>query len=153
MRLGILFFFILLYFGTAIAEPTSWQHIPDQNDIRILSTLPAVPKTSIYEVVPTKTDTAIVWHLAKERFAEVSCEDANFLVGGHFTCEQGKRPILIRAVYANGGTGNFSIHYKKRILFIHHGSMGSPEMIINIPLIINLPFTPTDLFAWASGVK
>jgi hypothetical protein len=51
------------------AEPESWQRTPSEDQIRGLLNLPAVPKADIYEVVPTKIETALVWHLAKVPFA------------------------------------------------------------------------------------
>lgn len=134
-------------------ETTSWQRVPDEHQIRRISALATVSKTSIYEVVPTKIETALVWHLTKSTFTKLSCEDANVLAGGHFTCEQGKKPILVRAVYTNGETGNFTVHYKDSTVYIHHGSLGSPNALVNLPLIINLPFTPQEVFSWASGAK
>jgi hypothetical protein len=134
---------------SASAEGLSWQQVPDVDAISRLSTLPRVPSESIYEVVPTKIFTALAWHLEKEGLSEISCLDASFLVGGHFNCEPGKKPFLVRAVYGQGGTGNFIVSYEKTVLFVFHGSLGDPVPAVNIPLVINLTFTPTKVFAWA----
>jgi hypothetical protein len=138
-------------FMTQAAEPDSWQRSPSEDQIKNLVNLPAVPQIKIYEVAPTRVETALAWHLARVPFAVLTCKDANFLAGGHYLCDENAKPILTRAVYANGGTGNFTVRYDDRILFIHHGSLGSPGPLRNVPLIVSLPFVPTELFAWASS--
>jgi hypothetical protein len=71
--------------------------------------LPAIPKADIYEVVPTKIETALVWRLAKLPFGVLTCADADFLTGGHYNRDGSMKPVLPRAVYANGGPGKFTI--------------------------------------------
>ena len=83
-------------------EPDSWQRPPNEDQIANLINLPTVPKTKIYEVVPTKVETAVVWRLASAPFAVLTCADADFLAGGHYSCDENAKPILVRAVYANG---------------------------------------------------
>jgi len=134
-------------------EPDSWQRLPSDNQIKNLINLPAVPKIKIYEVVPTKAETALAWHLASVRFAVLTCEDADFLAGGHYSCDEKVKPILVRAVYANGGTGNFTVRYDDKTLFVHHGSLGDPGLVRNLPLIVSLPFVPVELFAWTSSAR
>jgi hypothetical protein len=135
------------------AESESWQRAPSEGQIRSLLNLPPIPKADIYEVVLTKAETALVWHLAKVPFAVLTCTDADFLAGGHYNCDGSKKPVLVRAVYANGGTGNFTIRYDGRTLYIHHGSLGNLGAAKNLPLIVNLPSTPTEVYAWVSSAK
>lgn len=134
-------------------ELGSWQRLPTDNQIRNLLDFPVVTKAKIYEVVPTKVETALAWHLTNSSFAVLTCEDADFLAGGHYKCDEHEKPILVRAVYANGGTGNFTVRYDDKTLFIHHGSLGDPGSVRNLPLIVSLPFVPVDLFAWAGSVR
>jgi len=135
-------------------EGVSWQHLPSDEQLMRLPKLPAVSKTKIYEVAPTKIETAQAWHLASASFAVLTCADADFLTGGHYSCDENNKPILVRAVYANGGTGNFTVRHDDRgILYIHHGSLGDLGPVRNLPLIVNLPFVPTGLFAWASSAR
>ena len=152
---NIVCIFLTAFFDVVnAAESSLWQHAPDASQIRDALAVQPTPKVRVYEVVPTKIETGIVWHLAKKSFAEISCTDANFLAGGHFTCEPGMKPILVRSVYTNGGTGNFTVRYKDKegVLYIHHGSMGTPGTMVNLPLVINLPSVPKEVFAWVSGV-
>ena len=135
------------------SEPDSWRRLPSDNQIRNLVNLPAVPKTRIYEVVPTKVETALAWHLASAPFAALTCEDADFLAGGHYSCDENAKPILVRAVCANGGTGNFTVRYDDKTLYVHHGSLGDPGLVRNLPLIVSLPFVPVELFAWTSSAR
>jgi hypothetical protein len=135
------------------AEFSSWQRVPSESQLRGLLNLPTVRKTEIYEVVPTKIETAIVWDLGKVSFAVLSCEAADFLVGGHYSCEDGKKPVLVRAVYANGGTGNFTVHFDSSTVYVHHGSLGDLGVVRNLPVIVSLPFIPLDVVAWASSAK
>jgi hypothetical protein len=135
-------------------ERVSWQHVPTDEQLTRLPTLPAVSKTKIYEVVPTKIETAQARHLAGAVLAVLTCADADFLTGGHYSCEENNKPILLRAVYANGGTGNFTVRYDDSgALYVHHGSLGDLESVRNLPLIVNLPFVPASLFAWASSAR
>ena len=115
--------------------------------------MPAVPKADINEVVPTKIETALVWYLAKVPLAVLTCAEADFLAGGHYNCDGSKKPVLVRAVYANGGTGNFTIRYDVKALYVHHDSLGNLGTGKNLPWVVNLPFTPTEVYAWVSSAK
>jgi hypothetical protein len=148
---------IALVMGSCIIahaeEVDSWQRAPSDGQFRSLSNLPAVPKADIYEVVPTKFETALAWHLAKVPFAVLTCTDADFLAGGHYKCDPSKKPVLVRAVFANGGTGAFEARYDAGTLYILHGSLGDPGPTKNVALIINLPFAPIEVYSWASFAK
>ena len=100
---------------------------------------------------PPRSNTALAWHLEKKPFAVLTCSDADFLTGGHYTCDANRKPVLARAVYTNGGTGAFLISYDNGVLYIIHGSLGRPGEVKNIPIIVNLPFTPVEVFAWITG--
>ena len=69
-RTGIAIFLLMApcIMGHA-AESESWQRAPSEGQIRSLLNLPAIPKADIYEVVPTKVETALVWYFAKVPFA------------------------------------------------------------------------------------
>jgi len=151
--MGTAVFLLVASVAGHAAEPESWQRTPSEDQIRGLLNLPAVPKADIYEVVPTKIETALVWHLAKVSFAVLTCADADFLAGGHYNCDGSKKPVLVRAVYGNGGTGNFMIRYDVNALYVHHGSLGNLAAGKNLPLIVNLPFTPTEVYAWVSSAR
>jgi hypothetical protein len=141
---------VLLVAG-AHAESNSWEQRPSSDKFPAIWSLPAVPSASIYEVAPTKIDTANVWHLNKSSVAEIPCDQASFLTSGHFSCETEKKPYLVRAVFVHGGTERFTIHYEGSTLFVHHGSLGrSSPPAKNLPLIVNLPFMPTQVYPWAS---
>lgn len=135
------------------AGPESWQRAPSEGQLRGLLNLPTIPKADIYEVVPTKIETALAWHLSKMPFAVLTCADADFLAGGHYNCDGSKKPILVRAVYANGGTGNFTICYDAKTLYVHHGSLENLGAAKNLPLVVNPPFTPTEVYTWVSSAK
>lgn len=154
LKRGLKFIFALFMtspiYGHA-ADTNSWQRRPATDQMQNRVNLPKVPKTDIYEVVPTKIDTALAWHLEKKPFAVLTCSDADFLTGGHYTCDANRKPVLARAVYTNGGTGAFLISYDNGVLYIIHGSLGRPGEVKNIPIIVNLPFTPVEVFAWITG--
>ena len=135
------------------AEPDSWERSPNNAHLQWLS-LPAVPAADIYEVVPTRIGTALVWHLARAPFAVLTRADADFLAGGHYNCDGGKKQILVRAVFANGGTGNFTARYDSKTLYVHHGSLGDDlGPIKNLPLIVSLRSIPMEVYAWATSIK
>ena len=80
--------------------------------------------------------------------------EADILAGGHFTCDQAsKKPVLVRAVYSNGHTGKFTVRCDSKTVYVHHGSLGDPNVVINLPLVVNLPFSPIEVFAWVSYAK
>jgi hypothetical protein len=141
------------YFVAHAAESNSWQHLPSGDQISNWLDLPAVPKTKIYEVVPTKVETAQAWYLANAPVAVLTCEDADFLAGGRYSCDENAKPILVRAVYSNGGTGNFTVRHDDKTLFVHHGSLGNLGSVKNLPLIVSLPFVPVEVFAWAGSIR
>src|SRR5262249_42653462 len=103
---------MVLLVAAAHAESNSWEQRPSPDKFPAISSLPTVPSASIYEVAPTKIDTASVWHLDKSSVAEIPCNQATFLTSGHFSCEAEKKPYLVRAVFVHGGTGRFTIHYE-----------------------------------------
>jgi hypothetical protein len=71
--------------------------VPKEDQIRGLLSLPTIPKADIYEVVPTKIETA---RLAKLPFGVLTRANADFLTGGHYNCDGGMKPVLVWAVYA-----------------------------------------------------
>src|SRR5262245_5415482 len=141
-------------FVARATEPNSWQRLPSDDQIGNLVNLPAVPKTKIYEVVPTKVETALAWHLASAPLAVLTCEDADFLAGGHYSCDENAKPILVRAVYANGSRGNLTVRCDdRRTMHTQQASLGDLGLVRNLPLIVSLPFVPVELFAWAGSVR
>jgi hypothetical protein len=136
------------------AEADFWERLPKEAQLRDWVNLPTVPKADIYEVVPTKIDSAILVYLANFPLAVLTCSAADFLTGGHYNCDDNKKPILVRAVFANGGTGSFAARYDGKTLYVHHGSLSDnlgPTR--NLPLIVNLPSAPTEVYSWASSAK
>jgi len=143
---------LLFAMVTAIGQEANWTVRPPATAFPSLWTLHTVPDTDIYEVAPTKIYVAKFRDLEKKPFTEISCETAKYFTGPYFKCGvPTKRPFLIRAVYENGGTGQFVIRYRDRELFVHHGSLGQAPGVVNLPLIVNLPFEPTNVFTWTSG--
>jgi hypothetical protein len=135
------------------AELESWLRAPNEGQLRDFVSLPSLPKSDIYEVAPTKIDGAVLVYLAKGPFAIISCSAADFLAGGHYNCSDGKKPILVRAVFSNGGTGSFAIRYDGKTLYVDHASLGNLGAIRNVPLIVNLPSAPTEVYSWAGSIK
>jgi len=145
--------FMAIWGGSQAEEVSSWLRLPEERQVLNLDSLPSVPKPDIYEVVPTKSDTALVWHLAKNPVAALTCEDADFLTGGHYRCDRRATPVLVRAVFMNGGTGAFVVRYDAQNLYVTHASMGNESAVKNIPLIVNLPFVPKAVYAWTGLTK
>src|SRR5262249_35826917 len=141
---------VWLLAAAAYAQAESWEHPPSSEQYPRIWSLPTVPSASIYEVAPTRLMTATVNYLTKVPFTEISCDLATHLTSGHFSFQPRKKPFLVRAAYVHE-TGRFTIHYDGSTLFVHHGSLGhSSPPARNLPLIINLPFTPTEVFVSVS---
>jgi hypothetical protein len=136
------------------AQLESWLREPTEAQLQGLSKLHDVPQKDIYEVVPTQVGTAIVWHLAKVPIALLTCSEADFLAGGHYNCALNMKPVLVRAVYGNGGTGSFAAKYDdSNNLYIIHGSLGEIAAVTNLPLILSLASVPGAVYSWVGSAK
>lgn len=103
-----------------------------------------LPQTDIYEVVATKETSALIRELADKQFALITENTAKYYTGHYYRCPPGKKPYIVRSVYGQGGTGNYSVHKRGGELLVHHASLGGATAAHKSALIINLDFNPVS---------
>ena len=101
---------------------------------------------NIYEVVASKVDVAVLGDLENQAFAAISRDDARWYTGAYFTCQEGKTPYLVRALYGHGGTGTYVVSRDGRKLLVEHESLGRSNRADKSALIVNLDFAPDAVF-------
>ena len=66
-----------------------------------------LPRPDVYEVGASKLDLLSIRDLPPSGFRALKEPEAIHFTGAYYSCPSGKRPYLIRAVYAKGGFGQF----------------------------------------------
>jgi hypothetical protein len=126
----------------------------DHGDIAYDSTWEILPREEVWEVGASKLDTQLIRHLPGSGFQALSKNNAGFLAGRHYSCPANLHPYLIRAVYRKGGTGQFRAERKGNKLaivwadptFIHPEEPDRPRQYEESAVIVNLDFTPDEVF-------
>src|SRR5437899_9127092 len=84
-----------------------------------------LPRTDIYEVVPSRFPEALVRKLPAHGFEELSESAAKAYTGHYYSRPVGKRPFLVRAVYANDGLiGRFRLERNGTSVAVVWGAVG-----------------------------
>ena len=91
--------------------------------------------------------------LDRTSFVPLSASEAKRLVGATYENRRGRKPYLIRALYAFHGTGQYSLSRCKDFLIVSHGSLGSQFECHKDALVVNLAFKPAELFTSVSVAK
>lgn len=148
-RFGILW---LVAASTAFAadlnDGKAWLH-PAPPTCRS-SSLKELPASDFFEVAASKEYVAEVRDLERRRFVPLTQETAHYFTGDYYRCPSGKRPFLVRAVFAHGGTGNYTLHRCGNALLVSHASLGTTTIYRRSALVVNLSFTPTDVYTAVS---
>lgn len=147
MRRGLVLATTLISFAVS-AELASWKNRPADSQFPAVWSLPTLPSANLLEVVPQQRAIAEE-RVRRARFTEIDCNAASALSGGHLTCHSGSRIVLARAVKGHSGTGSWSVHVKETTLYIVHGSLGKTDPKTNVPILVSVPFVPTEVYSWA----
>jgi hypothetical protein len=107
-----------------------------------------LPETDIYEVVATKETAALIRELADKKFVLITENTAKYYTGHYYRCPPGKKPYIVRAVYGQGGTGNYAVFKRGDELLVHHASLGSTTATHKSALIINLDFKAASSYTF-----
>ncbi len=108
-----------------------------------------IPETDFFEVRVTRLMTAI--DRLKEKSAVALTEDlARSYVGPLYKAEQGKKPYLVRALFANY-TGKHTLFWQDGNLLVRHDSLGHHLEPQFSPLVVNLPAEPKKVFVYVGG--
>jgi hypothetical protein len=93
---------------------------------------------------------------AENRLASVSFlpQEANAVAyygGREFKCDPPERAYLVRAMYANGGTGAFTLNWDGSSLIVEHLSLGHAGTLYRSALIACLARAPDAVYSVVSG--
>lgn len=105
----------------------------------------ALPDVDIYEVVLSKSEVAI-GRLSKEQYISIEKNVAQYFSGKYFKHLPNKKSYLVRAVYGHGGTGSYTVSRHGNDLLIEHSSLGHEVMYHKSALLLNLDFTPQEIY-------
>jgi hypothetical protein len=138
---------LILVVASFGAEFDSWLSEPPPE--AFLRKHPVVSERDFYEVVASMRGNSES-ELRKKAFIPITEDQAKKYVGVHFACPAGKRPFLVRALYAFAGTGRFSLSKFERGLVVIHESLGSEFVTFRSALVVNLDSEPSHLYVSVS---
>ena len=102
-----------------------------------------------YEVSVSRFDSA-EWELKDKIIIPLS--SPNYYGRKDFKCSSDEQPYLVRALYGNGGTGEFLVLWIKDALVIAHASLGaSPRPLPRSALVVCLSHAPAHVYSAVSG--
>src|SRR6185369_6094341 len=138
----------LIAFGTTWAaqpKPKDWlsshSHIED-----FQKGAQQVSETSFFEVRVTRLWTAVD-SLSDRQVLPLSEDLARYYAGPLYRSEDGKKPYLVRGLFANY-TGSHTLYSRGSSLLITHSSLGHSFEPQFSPLVVNLPSEPKKVFIY-----
>ncbi len=111
-----------------------------------------IPVSDVFEVVTSMAEHAQS-ALHKKTFVPLSEQHARMFTGHYYSCPDGKRPFLVRAVAGFAGTGAFHVSRLGDAVWISHESLGEEFISSRTALVVNLDFTPTAAYASVSIIR
>jgi hypothetical protein len=105
-----------------------------------------IKESDIYEVVASKKYVPVIRDLKERPYVKLDSNLAKYFTGHYFKCPDGKTPYLIRAVYCNGGTGEYTVTRAGRKLLVIHGSLGDTVLETKSALVVTLDFEPEVVY-------
>jgi hypothetical protein len=129
-----------------------WRPAPNFNEAD--SNWMILPASDVYEVGTSHLADHSVRDLPECGFKELSEADAKRATGNHYSFVAGKRPFLIRAVYARDGIGAFRVERKGNSLAVIWGSVPglSQRDTGQSALVVNLDSTPIEVYNQISQI-
>jgi hypothetical protein len=125
-------------------------------DIAADSDWSILPRLDVYEVGASKLDVASIRDLPPSGFRALKEPEAIEFTGAYYSCPSGKRPYLIRAVYAKGGFGRFRAERRGSSLAIIWGDPLALQIARSgnqsSAVVVNLDFTPDEIYTEFSSV-
>jgi hypothetical protein len=115
----------------------------------------AIPQAQVYEVVSSKLLTAVIRDLSKNAIIRLTPDTAQYYTGAYYKCESGRTPFLVRAVYAQGATGRYSVSVQAKSLIVSHSGLGGggKPQYHKSALIVNLANKPNNVYIEASAAR
>lgn len=130
--------------SSAWTTKDSWHH-PTTTDPYI-GKASELPDKEVYKVITMMWPKAEAL-LKKKPIVRLSTVQAKAFVGRRFKEVPKKMPFLVRAIYLNEGTGNFTVHQQGKRLWVIHGSLGHQAVPMKRQaLVVFLKARPTQVF-------
>jgi bla regulator protein blaR1 len=116
-----------------------------------------LPRPDVYEVGASKLDLSSIRELPPSGFRALKEPEAIHFTGAYYSCPSGKRPYLIRAVYARSGFGQFRAERRGSSLAIVWGAPLALQIARSgeyqsSAVVVNLDFTPDEVYTELSCV-
>ncbi len=141
---------ILLAFVTANAEETIPQPRGWLNKPKIaFEAKDQLSETSFAEVRVTRLMTAVS-RLRNTSAIQLSDKMAQYYAGSMYKSEAGKRPYLVRGLFANY-TGRHTLFFRDDTLLVLHESLGKEFDPMFCPLVVNLSSEPKKVAIVVGG--
>ena len=152
--LAVLILSLLCIGAQKAPEQIQWRPAPHKpGDIASDGDWLVLPKTDVYEVVPSQMGMVPIRDLPESGFREWTEANARAATGHYYSCPAGKRPFLVRAVYADGFVGRLRVERQGNSLAVIWGSLpGSPRNLKHSALVVNLDFTPDAIYYEHSAI-
>lgn len=144
----VLFISVTSYAGERFPQPNDWASKPQPAFFEKGESLSV---NSFAEVRVTRIMTAV------DRLKNVGAillteEMALHYIGSIFKMEAGRKPYLVRGLFANY-TGEHTLSIHGDTLVIRHGSLGSRFESMFCPLVVNLSAEPKKVINIITGIK
>ena len=131
------------------AELEPWFH-PATSSIRSARSTEDIPRERFFEVTAS-TEAMAEFQLAEQAVVLLDRGVIRHYGQEKFQCPPSSQPYLVRAVYQNDGSGNFSIKMAGSALVVTYMSLGTPSSMHRSALVACLRFQPTEVFHALGG--
>lgn len=144
------FFIVLFVFGLGCMNSKrvswtvidTWYKAPQEKRLQPYGW----PEMAAYEVIPSFQKKAQLL-LRKKQVIRITPYEARLFLGRDVLKEENQELYLIRGVFLNEGTGDFSIYAKDKRVWVCHGSLGNaPVPMKRKALVVSLEHVPEELF-------
>lgn len=152
LRPGLVLLLAVFEWPLIVANPVVdpwWAAPPSSATIR---KLPEIPTADFYEVVGSMVSSA-EQELQKRPIILLSEAQARRFTGDYYTCPKGKRPFLMRALFAPARNGRFWLYRIEREIWVLHESVAVDAVSSRTAIVANLDFEPARAYVTTSVVK
>lgn len=138
-----------LSFSTPAAPAKAWlENVPaSAGNWRSWTELPT---TAFFEVPASRLASA-QYALARTAYALQTQAGVAHFGRPDFICPDGTKPYLLRALYINGGTGDFGVAWAGSALVVSHAALGSGGPPSESALVACLSQQPTAVYSDVSS--
>jgi len=110
-----------------------------------------LPINNFFEVPASRLSTAETWLSGVPYLRQVQ-HDMGFWGHPNYECPGSTRGYLVRALYENGGTGEYALWWTpKEELVVAHSALGPAGSVLRSALVACLPKEPVAVYSAISG--